>query len=106
MSLAFVSSEFEAIKRDAYSSENKSPAERTAMFLDLMELVDAVQGHLSPEERAERMLVADKLDPRPDPWWKNSRKEALVEYECQTSSKELEQLIRDYSGGRPDGEVR
>ncbi len=94
MSIAPVSSEVEAVKRDAYSSENKSPAERTAIFLDLMELVEAIQGHLSPEERTERVLVADKLDPRPDPWWKNFRKEALVEYEYQTSSS------------RSDGEIK
>ena len=60
--------------------------QRTAMFLDLMEMVDAMQSHLTPEEHARRMWVADQLDPRPDPWWRNVRKEALAEYQCQTSS--------------------
>jgi hypothetical protein len=79
-------SELEAIKRDAYSSEGKTPEERTVMFLDIMEMVDAVQSHLSVEERARRLRVADLLDPRPDPWWRNFRKEALAEYQCRPSS--------------------
>jgi hypothetical protein len=79
-------SELEVIKRDAYSSEGKTPEERTAMFLDIMEMVEAVQRHLSVEEHARRLYVADQLDPRPDPWWRNFRKEALAEYQCRPSS--------------------
>ena len=82
----FAQSELDAIKLDAYSSEDKSPEAHTAMFLDLMEMVDAMQSHLTPEEHARRMWVADQLDPRPDPWWRNVRKAALAEYQCQTSS--------------------
>ena len=78
----FPQSELETIKRDAYSSESKTPEERTAMFLDLMEMVDAIQSHLTPEEHARRMWVADQLDPRPNPWWRNFRKEALAEYQA------------------------
>jgi hypothetical protein len=79
-------SELETIKRDAYSSQSATPEERTAMFLDLMEMVDAIQSHFAPEEHIRRMRVADQLDPRPDPWWRNIRKEALAEYPCRTSS--------------------
>jgi hypothetical protein len=82
----FAQTERDAIKNDALSSEGKTPQERTAMFLDLMETVNAIQGHLSAEERARRMRIADRLDPRPDPWWRNFRKEALAEYQCRTSS--------------------
>jgi hypothetical protein len=82
----FPTSEFETTKRDAASSVGKSVEERTAMFLQLMEWVDAIQSHLSPEERERRARIADLLDPLPDPWWKNFRKEALAEFECQTSS--------------------
>jgi hypothetical protein len=78
-------SELEVIKRDAYSSDGKTFAERTAMFLDIMKMVDAMQSHLSPEERERRSRVADQIDPRPDPWWRNFRKEALAEYQCRTS---------------------
>jgi hypothetical protein len=60
-------SELEVIQRDAYSSEGKTSAERTAMFLDIMGLVDAVQSHLSADEHARRLRIADQLDPRPDP---------------------------------------
>jgi endonuclease/exonuclease/phosphatase family metal-dependent hydrolase len=82
----FSRSELEWIKRDAYSSEGKSPEERTAMFEGLMEAVEVFRAHLSPEERERRRRIADLLQPRPDPWWRNFRKEALAEYECQTSS--------------------
>src|SRR5438874_13753701 len=92
-------SELEVIKRDAYSSENKSPEQRTAMFLDIMEMVDAVQSHLSMEERARRQRIADQLDPRPDPWWRNCRKEALEEYARthETDQKELDRLMGECS---------
>jgi hypothetical protein len=82
----YAQSEFEAIKRDAFSSEGKTPEERTAMFLDLMETVEAIQSQFSVGERARRMRIADQLDPRPDPWWRNIRKEALAEYQCRPSS--------------------
>jgi len=82
----FAQSERDAIKRDALSSEGKTPHERTAMFLDLMESVKAMQSHCSAEERARRMRIADRLDPRPDPWWRNFRKQALEEYQRQVSS--------------------
>jgi hypothetical protein len=82
----FVQSEFEALKRDAYTSECKTPEERTAMFLSLMEAVEAFRAHLTPEERARRRRIADRLDPRPEPWWRNVRPEAVAEFQCEISS--------------------
>jgi hypothetical protein len=82
----YAQTELEAIQRDAFSSEGKSFEQRTAMFLGLMEMVEALQNHLSLEERARRKRIAEQLDPLPEPWWRNVRKEALAEYECQTSS--------------------
>ena len=76
----FAQSEFETIKRDAYGSEGKTPEERTPMFERLMEAVEAFRAHLTPEERARRRRIADHLQPRPEPWWRNFRKEALNEY--------------------------
>ena len=76
----------ESIERDALSSVGKSPEERMAMLVDLMKAVSAITAMLSPEERERRQRIADALDPRPDPWWKNFRAEALAEYECRTSS--------------------
>ena len=81
----FAQSELEAIKRHAQSSEGKSPEERIAMFIDLMNTVEAIHSNLSPEERERRRQIADQLDPRPDPWWRNVRKEALAEYEANHS---------------------
>jgi hypothetical protein len=50
----YAQTELEAIKRDAYSSEGKTPEERIAIFIGLMEAVEALQAHLTPEERARR----------------------------------------------------
>lgn len=79
-------SEIDATRRDAASSEGKTPEERMAMFADLLRTVSAVWEHLPPEERRRRMEIADRLDPRPDPWWKNFRPEALAEHRCSNSS--------------------
>jgi hypothetical protein len=84
---SFRQSDREAIARDALSSEGKSPQERMAMFVSLMATVDAITRSQSPEERVLRLRIAERLDPLPDPWWKNFRQEALAEYRCQTSSK-------------------
>lgn len=83
----FSQTELESIQRDAFSSEGKTFQERTAMFVSIMAAVEAMQSHLTDEERARRMRIAEKLHRRPDPWWRNVRKEALAEYQCQTSSK-------------------
>lgn len=82
----FAQSELETTQRDAFSSEGKSPEERTAMFHDLMATIEAIQAHLTPEERERRQRIADQIDPRPDPWWRNFRKEALAEFQCRISS--------------------
>ena len=84
--LSFRQTDREAIARDAFSSEGKTPQERMAMFVDLMATVSAIVDSLPPEERRRRLWIADQLDPRPDPWWKNFRAEALAEYQCPTSS--------------------
>jgi hypothetical protein len=85
--IPFAQSEIESIKKDAVSSEGKTPGERMAMFADLLQTVSAVWQHLSPEERRRRMRIADQLNRRPEPWWKNFRAEALSEYRCNSSSR-------------------
>jgi len=87
MSQIYVPSERESIIRDATSSEGKSPEERIAMFLNLMASVETILALFPPEERARRLAIADKLQPRPSPWWRNFRREAVEEYRCRTSSK-------------------
>jgi hypothetical protein len=82
----YAQTELESIKRDALSSEGKSADERTAMFLSIMEAVEAMQSHLTDEERKRRMQIADQLARRPDPWWRNVRKEAWANYQCEMSS--------------------
>jgi hypothetical protein len=83
----FQLSDRESVARDAYSSEGRSPEERVALFIDLMKTVSAILDAIPPQERERRRRIADQLDPRPDPWWKNFRAEALAEYQCQTSSE-------------------
>ena len=87
LSKIFAQSELEAIRRDAASSEGKSAEQRVAMFVDLMDTVEAIQSNLPPEERERRKQISDQIDPRPDPWWRYIRQEALDEYQCQISSK-------------------
>jgi hypothetical protein len=82
----FAQSEREAIERDARSSEGKTADERAAMFIDLLSAVEEIQANFSSEERDRRRMIADKIDPRPDPWWRNFRQAALDEYQCQLSS--------------------
>jgi hypothetical protein len=82
----YVPSELESIKNDALTSMGKSAEERTVMFTSIMAAVETMQSHLTDEERARRERIAEQLSPRPEPWWRNVRKEALAEYQCQTSS--------------------
>ncbi len=100
----YVPSELESLKNDALTSEGKSPDERTAMFVSLMEAVEALQAHLTPEERKRRQRIAEQLDSRPDPWWRNCRKEALEEYARthEAEQKELERLTDEYSRDKAD----
>jgi hypothetical protein len=51
------------------------------MFDDLMEATEAILASIPSEERLRRLLIADKLDPRPNPWWRNVRPEALAKFQ-------------------------
>ena len=79
--------ELETTIADAASSEGKSLEERTAVFKGLLDFVDAVCGHLPPEERQRRGEIAEKLHARPDPWWKNVRKEEVERARCNHLSE-------------------
>jgi len=81
-----VPSERESVIEAARSMEGKSPRQRMAMFIDLLETVDAVWRNLTPEERRRRLEIARRLDPAPDPWWKNLRPEAQPKPPCESSS--------------------
>jgi hypothetical protein len=70
---------WKSIARDAYSSEGKSPRERVEMLVDLLATADVLQAQLTAAERARRAKIAVRLDPRPDPWWKNFRAETLAD---------------------------
>ncbi|MBI4585249.1 MAG: hypothetical protein HY717_14645 [Planctomycetes bacterium] len=56
------------------------------MFVDLLRLLDALWANLPPEDRRFRIQIADELDRRPEPWWKNLRPEAQPDFSCKNSS--------------------
>jgi hypothetical protein len=65
------------IIEDARASRNLTPEQRWAIFCSIQRMVAATWEGLSREEMRRRLEVGEKLDPRPDPWWKNIRPEAL-----------------------------
>jgi hypothetical protein len=68
---------------DAASSEGKSPAQRMAMFADLLAMIDSVWAHLPADER-RRLIIADQLHRRPERWWRNLRAEAQPSFSCKS----------------------
>ena len=72
-----IGSEGDAIITAAARCEGMSPRERMELFAELLRQEDAILEKLTPEERRRRLEMADQLDPRPEPWWKNLRPEAI-----------------------------
>jgi len=62
---------------DAETSLGRTAEERSEMFLGLQALVAAIWAGLSEEEMLRRLKIADELEPRPEPWWRDVRPEAL-----------------------------
>ena len=75
----FVRSERETTIADAASSEGKTPEERMAMFADLLATIDCIWASLSPDERRRRLLIAEQIDRRPEPWWRHVRGDGLTQ---------------------------
>ncbi|MGQ9592295.1 MAG: hypothetical protein ACUVYA_18605 [Planctomycetota bacterium] len=69
--------ELDEVVEDARTSVGRTPEERWAMFASIQRMVAAAWRDLSEEEMLRRMDIGDALDPRPDPWWKNVRREGL-----------------------------
>jgi hypothetical protein len=65
------------ILEDARPCLNRTPEERWAMFCSIQRMVAATWEGLSREEMRRRLELGEKLDPPPDPWWKNIPLEAL-----------------------------
>ncbi len=47
------------------------------MFCSIQRLVGAIWRGSSEEEMLRRLEIAEKLDPCPDPWWKDIKPEGL-----------------------------
>lgn len=67
------------VAADADSSLGRSPDERMALFKSLLRSVDAAWNGLGldEDERRRRIEATSGLEPRPEPWWKDVRPEAL-----------------------------
>jgi hypothetical protein len=70
-------SDRDEVIEDARTSTGKTPEERWEMFCSIQRMVAAAWAGLSEEEVRRRLEIGERLDPRPDPWWKNVRPEAL-----------------------------
>jgi hypothetical protein len=62
---------------DAKTSLGRTVEERSRMFLGVQSLVAATWAGLSEEEMLRRLRISDELEPRPEPWWRDVRREAL-----------------------------
>ncbi len=70
-----VKSERDSIIEEARLSADLGPEERMAAFQSILKMVSATWVGLSPEERLRRLRIGEKLEPRPQPWWKNVRRD-------------------------------
>jgi hypothetical protein len=68
----YAQTELEAIKRDAYSNIYRVDGSRRG-----------VASALNAGGTCAVATNAELLDPRPEPWWRNIRKEALEEYKAE-----------------------
>ena len=59
----------------AETSLGRTPEERNAMFLSIQRLLGAIWSNLSEEEMKRRLEIGEKLDPRPEPWWRDIKPE-------------------------------
>lgn len=75
--LGWKCSEKDAVIADAAPSLGLTPQERWELFASIQRMVGATWADLDEEEMRRRLEIGEKLDSRPDPWWKNIRSEAL-----------------------------
>ena len=73
----FGKDEKDEIVADAETSVGRTPEERYAMFCSIQRMVAAAWAGLSEDEMRRRLEIGERLDPRPEPWWRNVRPEAL-----------------------------
>jgi hypothetical protein len=92
----FARSEFDEIISDAETSVGRSMEERARIFSSVQALIAAVWSRLSEDEIRRRLDIADLLDPRPDPWWRNIKPEG-----CREGSRGSAR-----SGGRSRGLIK
>ena len=76
-SLGWIGSERDQIAEDAAPSIGLTPRERWEQFVSIQRMVGAAWAGLSEEEMRRRLEIGEKLDPRPEPWWRNVRPEGL-----------------------------
>ena len=62
---------------DAETSLGRDPEERYRTFCSIQRMVAATWEGLTEDEMWRKLTIGEQLDQRPDPWWKNIRREAL-----------------------------
>jgi hypothetical protein len=62
---------------EAETSVGRTPEERNSMFCSIQRLVGSIWSRLSREEMRRRLEISERLDPRPEPWWRNIRIEGM-----------------------------
>ncbi len=65
------------IVAEAETSVGRTPRERYEMFRLIQMLVGAIWASFDEREMRRRLRIAEELDPRPDPGWKDIRPEGM-----------------------------
>lgn len=69
-------SERDQVIADAAPYLGCTPEERWAAFVSIQKMVAAAWAGLSEEEMWNRLQIGERLNARPEPWWRNVRPEA------------------------------
>jgi hypothetical protein len=75
--LGWKKSEKDEVASEAAPYLDATPQERWAAFISIQRMVGAAWAGLNEAEMRARLRIGEMLEPRPDPWWKNIRLEAL-----------------------------
>jgi hypothetical protein len=73
----FDAESYDEIIADSETSLGRTPEERYRMFVGIQRALAAIWEHFDEAEMRRRLRIAEELDRRPEPWWRNVRPESL-----------------------------